>query len=83
MGKLFNIETQYCEFFEETIKHPPIALIDDIDKTIQYREGFLGGVPFYSKKKHYDWTNDKSQDKRALPIRAINIYKAIGILKGR
>lgn len=61
MGKLFY-EDEYGARFIEAIENPPIVLIDDINKTVRFREGFMGDFPFYSAKKHYDWVNNESEE---------------------
>lgn len=61
MGKLFNI-IEYERLFEEYIKNPPIAILDDINKMIQIRQGFLAGLPFFSEKIPYDFHKGERWD---------------------
>lgn len=54
MGKIFEIEYDYGTWFAEYIKNPPVAIINDIDETIQIRLGFCAGIAFFSNSIHYD-----------------------------
>lgn len=49
MGTLIDAD-DWREGFKITTRLRPVAIVDDIEGTVQFRTGSFGGVPFYSKK---------------------------------
>lgn len=56
MGKLIDSDNwqDYFRHYMTSKYSRPVAILDDINKTVQTREGFCAGLAFYSEKIPYD-----------------------------